>query len=179
MNIPNILSIFRLVVTVFFVLAVNQGRYRFALVLFILQGLSDLLDGLLARVMNKKTSLGAYLDPIADKAMLLSAYVVLYFHGTIPLWVAAVILLKDTIVATGFLILYRIFGKVRLVPSMFGKTSTALQIMTVIYVLWSSDTIYEPYNKFFFWPMIICTVVAGLQYVVRGVAILTRREPAS
>jgi len=179
MNVPNILSIFRLVMTVFFILAVNQGRFRLALVLFILQGLSDLLDGLLARMMNKKTSLGAYLDPIADKAMLVSAYLVLYFHDIIPLWVVAVILLKDAVVATGFLILYRIFGKVKLIPSIFGKTSTALQMLAVVWVLWSCDTPYEVYNSFFFYPMVVCTVVAGVQYVARGINILTRREPAS
>ena len=179
MNVPNILSIFRLVMTVFFILAVNQGRFRFALVLFILQGLSDLLDGLLARMMNKKTSLGAYLDPIADKAMLVSAYLVLYFHDIIPLWVVAVILLKDAVVATGFLILYRIFGKVKLIPSIFGKTSTALQMVTVVYVLWAEGTGYDAYNSFFFYPMIVCTVVAGVQYMARGINILTRREPAS
>jgi cardiolipin synthase len=179
MNVPNILSIFRLVMTVFFILAVNQGRFRFALFLFILQGLSDLLDGLLARMMNKKTSLGAYLDPIADKAMLVSAYLVLYFHEIIPLWVVAVILLKDVVVATGFLILYRMFGKVRLIPSIFGKTSTALQMLTVVYVLWSCGTAYEAYNSYFFYPMIVCTVVAGVQYMARGINILTRREPAS
>jgi cardiolipin synthase (CMP-forming) len=179
MNVPNILSIFRLVMTVFFILAVNQGRFRFALFLFILQGLSDLLDGLLARMMNKKTSLGAYLDPIADKAMLVSAYLVLYFHEIIPLWVVAVILLKDVVVATGFLILYRMFGKVKLIPSIFGKTSTALQMLTVVYVLWSAGTAYQGYNNFFFYPMIVCTIVAGVQYVARGINILTRREPAS
>jgi len=90
-----------------------------------------------------------------------------------------VILLKDAVVATGFLILYRIFGKVKLIPSIFGKTSTALQMLTVVWVLWSCDTPYEAYNTFFFYPMIVCTIVAGVQYVARGINILTRREPAS
>ena len=111
--------------------------------------------------------------------MLLSAYLVLYFHEIIPLWVVAIIILKDVVVATGFLILYRMFGKVKLIPSIFGKTSTALQMLTVVYVLWSAGTAYEAYNSYFFYPMIVCTIVAGVQYMARGVNILTRREPAS
>jgi cardiolipin synthase (CMP-forming) len=176
MNIPNILSIFRLFVTIFFVLAVNQGRLRLALLLFILQGVSDLLDGFLARIMNKRTPLGAFLDPIADKAMLVSAYVVLYIHDIIPLWVTLVVLLKDVVMAIGFLILYRIFGKVRLIPSIYGKTSTLLQILTVVYVLWSEG---DAYSMYFFLPTVVVTVIAGVLYMVRGFSILLKREPAS
>ncbi len=176
MNIPNILSIFRLFVTIFFVLAVNQGKFRLALLLFIIQGVSDLLDGFLARVMNMKTPLGAFLDPIADKAMLVSAYVVLYLHGILPLWLTLVVLLRDVVMASGFLILYRMFGKVRLIPSVYGKTSTFLQILTVVYALWSIERTYDIY---LYCITAAFTIVAGILYMVRGVAILTKREPAS
>ena len=176
MNIPNILSIFRLFVTVFFVLAVNQGRLRLALALFILQGVSDLLDGFLARIMNKRTSLGAILDPIADKAMLVSSYVALYFHGIIPLWVTMIVLMRDVVVSIGFLILYRMFGRVKLIPSQAGKISTTLQILTVVYVLWSADRTYQ---YFFYYPTVCFTLWAGVQYVTRGLRILTKREAAS
>jgi|WetSurMetagenome_2_1015567.scaffolds.fasta_scaffold271668_2 cardiolipin synthase (CMP-forming) len=176
MNIPNILSIFRLFVTIFFVLAVNQGRLRLALLLFVLQGVSDLLDGFLARIMNKRTSLGAFLDPIADKAMLVSAYVVLYLHDIIPLWVTLVVLLKDVVMAIGFLILYKVFGKIRLIPSIYGKTATLLQILTVVYVLWSEG---DAYSAYFFYPTAVITIVAMVLYMVRGFSILLKREPAS
>ena len=173
MNIPNILSILRLFVTVFFVLAVQQGRLKLALGLFILQGVSDVLDGFLARIMNKRTALGAFLDPIADKAMLVSAYVALYFHDIIPLWVTLIVLTRDVVVSVGFLILYKIFGRVKLIPSVCGKISTALQILTVVYLLWSGDRAYQ---YFFFYPTVFFTIVAGIQYVVRGIRILTKRE---
>jgi cardiolipin synthase (CMP-forming) len=176
MNVPNILSIFRLFMTVFFVLAVSQGKLKLALLLFILQGLSDLLDGFIARAMNLKTPLGAFLDPIADKAMLVSAYVALYLHGLLPLWVTLVVLLRDVVVATGFLILYKIFGKVRLIPTIYGKASTALQILTIVYVLWSDDRAYQLY---LFVPTAFFTLFAGLQYVTRGFSILNKREPAA
>ena len=176
MNIPNILSIFRLLVTVFFVMAINQGRLKFALCLFVLQGVSDLLDGFLARIMNKRTPLGAFLDPIADKAMLVSSYVVLYFHDIIPFWVTMVVLSRDVIVSVGFLILYRMFGKVKLIPSLCGKTSTVLQILTVVYLLMFDDRTYQ---AFFFYPTALFTVVAGIQYVTRGINILLGRDAAT
>ena len=160
----------------FFVVTVNQGRLHLALLLFVLQGLSDLLDGFFARIMNKKTSLGAFLDPIADKAMLVSAYIVLCVNDFIPLWVTLVVLLRDVIVSIGFLILYKIFGKVRLIPTIYGKTSTALQILTVVYVLWAEGGQYQSY---FFYPTVFFTVFAGIQYVTRGFSILLRREAAS
>ncbi len=175
MNIPNLLSIFRFFFTFFFVFAVMQGKLRLALYLFILQGLSDLLDGFFARIMNKKTSLGAFLDPVADKVMLMSSYVVLSCYDFIPWWLTMVMLLREVVVTSGFLALYKMFGKVRLIPSIYGKTATACQILTVVYVLWSPDGAYGP---FFFYPTALVTLAAGIHYVSRGFAILHKREPA-
>ena len=84
MNVPNLLSLFRILITFFFILAVYHDRFDYALYLFILQGVTDLLDGYIARVMSKKTNLGAYLDPIADKTMLLAAFVMLSIKGIVP-----------------------------------------------------------------------------------------------
>ena len=76
-NLPNIISIFRFFVTFYFIYAVYQGWLRLALYLFLIQGISDLLDGFIARVMQTKTDLGAFLDPLADKIMLVGAFVML------------------------------------------------------------------------------------------------------
>ena len=103
MNAPNLLSIFRLFITFFFILAVYYDRLDYALYLFILQGVTDLLDGFIARVMSKKTNLGAYLDPIADKTMLVAAFIMLSIKDIVPVWLPALIILKDLIVAIGFL----------------------------------------------------------------------------
>jgi len=86
MNIPNFISILRFFITFFFIIAVYEGKFRTGLYLFMLQGLSDLLDGFLARTVSKKTRLGAFLDPLADKTMLVSSYVVLYIKNIIPCW---------------------------------------------------------------------------------------------
>lgn len=166
MNVPNMLSIFRLFVTIFFILAVNNGEFRVALYLFMLQGLSDLLDGFLARVMGKKTNLGAFLDPIADKTMLVSAYIVLYLRNVIPLWMTSIVLVRDFVICCGFFVLYKFSYKPQLLPSIWGKLTTALQIATVIYVLWSGQ---REYGLLLYAVTALFTIISGIHYIFRGI----------
>jgi len=173
MNLPNLLSIFRLFLTSLFIVSINQGRFRVALYLFVLQGISDMLDGFFARIMGKKTYLGAFLDPIADKVMLVSSFTVLYLQGIIPLWVTCVVLLRDFVISSGFLILYKLSYKVKPSPAFLGKLATVSQIITIIYILWSHTRTYE---VFFFYATIFFTVVSGFQYILRGFRILLKKE---
>ena len=172
MNVPNLLSLFRILITFFFILAVYYNRLDYALYLFILQGLTDLLDGFIARVMSTKTNLGAYLDPIADKTMLLAAFIMLSIKNIVPVWLPALIILKDLIVAIGFFILYRLGRTIKPVPSIFGKITTTCQIVTVLFILliqifsWSNVRVYSDALIFvtaFF------TVLAGSHYVYQGI----------
>ena len=135
MNVPNLLSLFRILITFFFILAVYHDRLGYALYLFILQGITDLLDGFIARVMSKKTNLGAFLDPIADKTMLVGAFVMLSIKGIVPVWLPALIVLKDLVVAVGFYLLYRRAFTIKPVPTIFGKITTTCQIATVLFIL--------------------------------------------
>jgi cardiolipin synthase (CMP-forming) len=179
-NLPNIISILRFFITFYFIYAVYQGRMRLALYLFLIQGISDLLDGFIARVMDWKTELGAYLDPIADKTMLISAFVVLYIVGIVPLWLTALVLGRDIVIAVGYLILYHYANNVRPRPTIFGKITTALQIATILYVLWSwsvpGSTLRE-YTQMLFIVTGLSTVVSGTHYVIGGLRTLknTRR----
>ncbi len=172
MNVPNLLSLFRILITFFFILAVCRNRLDYALYLFILQGLTDLLDGFIARVMGKKTELGAYLDPIADKIMLVAAFVILSIKDIIPMWLPVLIISKDIGIAIGFFILYRLVGSTNPLPSIFGKLTTTCQILTILFVLiaeifsWSSGRVY--YNIFFFVTAFI-TVLSGLHYIYYGI----------
>jgi cardiolipin synthase len=179
MNIPNLLSIFRFFLTFFFIMAVNNGRLHLALFLFILQGVSDLLDGFLARVMGKKTHLGAFLDPIADKTMLVASFILLYLHQIIPLWLTSLVLIRDLVIACGFLVLYRLSCTTQPAPSIFGKITTACQIVTVVYVLWSEA---RPYGDAFFYITALSTAVSGIHYIIIGLRMLYRgrlRQPAN
>jgi len=172
MNIPNFLTIFRLFVTSFFILAIHYGEFKIALWLFVVQAITDLLDGFLARVLGAKTSLGALLDPLADKAMLVSSFIVLYLKDIVPFWVTFIVLVRDFVLTFGYLILCRLFGKIEIIPSVLGKLTTFCQIATVVYVLWSD---IRAYQNFFFYPTIALTIVTGIHYVCQGVIIIKNK----
>ncbi len=174
MNLPNGLSLFRLFVTAFFILVAAYGRYRLALALFLLQAVSDLLDGFFARRMGAKTMLGAYLDPLADKVMLASAYIVLSLRGLIPTLLCAVVIVRDIVISAGFLIIFKRGLKMSPAPSFISKTTTVFQMVTIVYVLlWSAQGSLKP---FFFYATAVLTLASGLQYVYMGGAVLFRKE---
>jgi cardiolipin synthase len=176
MNLPNILSIFRFFVTFYFIYAVYQGRMRLALYLFLIQGISDLLDGFIARVTGSKTELGAYLDPIADKTMLVAAFVMLYFVNTIPGWLTLLVLGRDVVIAIGYLVLYRSASNIKPRPTIFGKITTACQIATILYVLWSADRFnLRAYDVIFFTLTAAATIVSGVHYVIGGWNVFTKK----
>jgi cardiolipin synthase len=174
LNLPNILSIFRFFVTFYFIYAVYQGRMRLALYLFLIQGISDLLDGFIARVMKSKTELGAYLDPIADKTMLVAAFVMLYVVDIIPGWLTLLVLGRDVVIATGYFVLYRCASNVTPRPTIFGKVTTACQIATILYVLWSAGSIgLAAYNVVFFFITAVSTIISGIHYIIGGWSVFT------
>ena len=173
MNLPNLLSIFRLCLTAFFILAMTHGRYQLALVLFIAQAISDLLDGFFARMMHKKTDLGAWLDPIADKVMLMSSYLVLGFQQIIPFWVVAIVLLRDIVVLLGFLVLHLASYRVAPAPSTLGKATTLFQMVTILYVLWSTT---REFQEYFLYATAGLTILSGFQYILLGFSALFRKE---
>jgi len=172
MNLPNLLTILRLFVTSFFILAIQYGEFRIALWLFVVQAVTDLLDGFLARVLGEKTSLGALLDPLADKAMLVSSFVVLYLKDIVPLWVTSVVLLRDLILTLGYLILCKLFRKIEIVPSVLGKLTTFCQIGTVVYILWSGE---RSYQNFFYYTTVALTIITGIHYIYDGLRILKNK----
>jgi len=173
MNIPNLLSLFRLFVTVFFIAAINCNRFDIALLLFAVQAISDLLDGFLARIMKTKTYLGAFLDPLADKVMLVSSYIVLSIHNIIPFWVTSVVVVRDLVILTGFFMLYKFSYKAKPTPIVLSKITTLSQICTVVYMLWPSDKIY---SKQFFYVTVALSVLSGCQYVSDGIRIYVKKE---
>jgi cardiolipin synthase (CMP-forming) len=173
MNLPNLLSLFRLFITAFFIVLISYQQFRLALLLFIVQALSDLLDGFLARRMDAKTSLGAYLDPLADKVMLASSYLVLMFQKIIPAWLVVTVLVRDLIITLGFFLLTRRTVRLEPVPTMVSKTTTVFQMLTVVYVLWSTE---RAFDSMFFYATALLTAVSGIQYIMVGFGILFRKE---
>jgi cardiolipin synthase (CMP-forming) len=134
-TVPNQLTFLRLGFLPFFIIFIHYHRYGIALGILILAGLTDGLDGLLARSLNQKSALGAYLDPIADKLLLSSSFVVLALNQRIGWWLAALVLGRDVILLTAASVILVAGGYRPFPPSIYGKATTALQILLVFTVV--------------------------------------------
>jgi cardiolipin synthase len=134
-TVPNQLTFLRLGFLPLFIILVFYRRYGWALGILIVSGLTDTFDGLLARSLNQKTSLGAYLDPIADKLLLSSSFVVLAFNGQIRWWLTILVLGRDILILTTAVVILLTAGYRTFPPSIYGKITTTLQIFLVFTVL--------------------------------------------
>jgi cardiolipin synthase (CMP-forming) len=132
---PNQLTLLRLVFLPFIIIKLVEGHYESALVLFTLAGLSDLLDGLLARSLGQQTMLGQYLDPIADKLLLSTSFLVLSILHKIPWKFTVLVFSRDISILTASAVLYAIAGLRDFRPSIFGKANTFAQLAAVFFVL--------------------------------------------
>lgn len=134
-QLPNLITLSRIALTPGFVLLLNDGQYLWALVLFTVAGLSDGLDGLIAKRFQSTTRLGAILDPTADKILLVSAYVMLTVLGHFPPWLVIVVAFRDLLIVSGYLVYTSMHGPVQMRPSWLSKINTLLQIILVVAVL--------------------------------------------
>jgi cardiolipin synthase len=132
---PNLLTLMRLFIIPFLVISILDGHYRISFALFILAGISDALDGLLARWLSQKTTLGQYLDPIADKLLLSTLFVVLTHVGMIPQYVTVLVFSRDVGILLISTLLFVTGGLRDFRPSLFGKLNTLMQIVALIAVL--------------------------------------------
>ncbi|BCR05153.1 CDP-alcohol phosphatidyltransferase [Desulfuromonas versatilis] len=135
LNLPNVLTLSRILLIPVFLIGIIYNWLSLALALFVLAGLTDLLDGYLARRMHQTTALGAYLDPVADKLLMTVAFIALAATGVVPAWLAVVAVSKDLFISLGAGILYFSGGDFRALPSTLGKTATCLQMVTVAMAL--------------------------------------------
>lgn len=139
-TIPNLLSLLRMGLTPLFIISVVNGQAVAALATFAAAGITDALDGYIARTYGQQSRLGAYLDPIADKMLLMSAYVVLavpgLHHGAlIPVWVTVLVIARDLIILTIALVSYLALGTRRFQPNLLSKVNTIVQVVTAIAIL--------------------------------------------
>ena len=173
-TIPNFLSLLRMGLVPLFIIAVIDGESRKALLIFVAAGVTDALDGFIARFANQQSLLGAYLDPIADKLLLTSAYVALSIpqlnHGApIPLWVTVLVLARDLLIVVMALILYLAAGVRRFPPSVLSKITTVVQVTAVALVLVSALwPPLEPVASTLVYAVALLTVASGLDYIVRA-----------
>jgi cardiolipin synthase len=179
LNIPNFLTLLRIIAIPCFLILLEDLRYGWALAVFVGAGITDGLDGAIARLTHTKTTLGAYLDPAADKLLLVSAFIALGFMHVVPRWLAVVVIMRDAIIVLGYFLLFMMTQSAMEVrPSVSGKASTALQLSSVSLVLVSlarPGVVPSQITEAVFYMTGTVTAGAGLQYMYRGLAWLQGR----
>jgi cardiolipin synthase (CMP-forming) len=135
MTIPNVITIIRLFLVPLVVLMIVQGRMQAAFVLFLTAGISDAVDGAIARRFDMKSELGAYLDPLADKALIVSIYVTLAITGVIPSWLTILVVARDIMIVSAVMISWIMDKPVEIAPIIVSKLNTGAQIGFAILVL--------------------------------------------
>lgn len=159
----------RIVIIPVFITSIVYDRYRYALYLFSCAAVTDVLDGLMARLTNQKTQLGTFLDPLADKFLLVTTFIVFAVYGWIPKWVAIAVISRDLIVVIGWFLLFMLTDNSRVEPAIMGKAAIALQVLTLAYVLLSINfKALPPAPNSLFWLTAAVTCLSGLQYIFRG-----------
>jgi cardiolipin synthase len=170
MNLPNSLTFLRILLIPFFVGFLLYGHYGWALMTLVVAGVTDVLDGVIARMADQRTKLGAYLDPLADKLLLTSAFVTLSVLHVVPGWVAIVVLSRDLILVAGTLLLHITQTPIEVAPTLLGKGTTLLQLSYLILAL---ILVHRQQNVEMLIPllglMLVLTVISGLQYVYQGI----------
>ena len=165
---PNQLTLLRLIFIPFVITNVLDNNWRWALGLLILAGLSDALDGWLARALNQRTLLGQYLDPIADKLLLSSLFLVLSFARKIPWKYTVLVLSRDLCIIATAMALYATVGLRDFRPSIYGKINTVCQIAAVFFVVLAqvvATPAVELLERLLLYATFAFTLLSGIHYI--------------
>ena len=179
-HIPNLICIMRILLVVPIVMLLLEGRYRQALVLIVLAGLSDGLDGFLARRYEWTSRIGGLLDPLADKLLFVSVFASLSWTGLVPTWLFAVVIGRDLVIVTGATAYEFLIGPVEPNPSRVGKLNTVMALLYLFFIMTSQ--IYD-------WPpdvsiliigagVFVVSLVSGLDYVLTWSRLAVRARAA-
>jgi cardiolipin synthase len=172
-NIPNILTVLRILVTPLFVIFLIRNQHGYALLVFVFAGVSDGLDGLIARWLNQRSDLGAVLDPIADKLLLTAAYITLGILKDIPGWLAVLVISRDVLIVTGIAVLTFADIHFDIRPSLVSKWTTVFQILLIGVSLLEFDfSGAQTLQAVLGWVTAGMTVLSGLHYTYLGLNIL-------
>ena len=164
---PNLLTILRICIAPFLVAAILENRFKLGFILFVIAGLTDAFDGLLARALKQRTVLGEYLDPIADKLLLSTLFLVLLHEGLMPVRVTVLVFGRDVGILLVSAVLYAVAGRRDFQPSVFGKINTLAQVLAVAVVILHQSTQAAwvvALRSFALWATMVFTVVSGLHY---------------
>ncbi len=181
LNVANFLTISRVIAIPFFIVALTYKQNGIALAIFIGCGLTDGLDGFIARTYHQRTAIGAFLDPLADKLLLTSSFVtlaILDLPNQLPFWLIVTAISRDVIISIGIAVLFMLNTHVPIAPTKVGKLTTFLQITLIIVVLFLNyHNTYRPDIILpLCWLTFTVALVSGLDYVYQGVHLLNKNS---
>jgi cardiolipin synthase len=177
-TLANQLTFLRLVAVPFFTLAVLGARFGVALALFVAAAITDLLDGLTARMLRQRTPLGAYLDPAADKLLLVSAFILLTDYpamfqdipmvARLPIWLSILAISRDILIVAVALMMYLAYGRTHFEPTLWGKLTTASEALTIgLFLLANAVGVAHPVLEVAVWVTLGLILVSGFHYLFR------------
>lgn len=168
-NTATQLTLGRIILIPFFVILLIYNYIGSSLLVFALASLTDALDGFVARRSNQRTQVGTFLDPLADKALLIASFITLAILRFLPSWLAVITISRDLIIVLGSLIVYILTGNLNFSPTFLGKTTTLAQILTILLAL-----LGQLFPKLSFslhplsWFTASLTIMSGFQYLSIG-----------
>jgi cardiolipin synthase len=172
LTLPNFLTLLRIIAIPIFLVLLVSGKYAPAYILFLAAGITDTVDGAVARLTDSRSDLGAFLDPLADKLLLVSSFLVLGINSAIAPWLVVVVISRDVIVVLGYLVLYLVHQKSMAIdPSRLGKVNTFFELFTVGFALMSLARPALPMaipNMVLQSVTAITSAASGVHYVYRG-----------
>ncbi len=166
-TVPNLICVLRMALTVPIVLLLAEGRFGYTLALFVLAAASDALDGYLAKTFGWTSDVGKWLDPLADKLLLVSVFITLACIGLVPVWLAAVAVARDVVIGVGAAVYKWLFGPLEGRPTVPSKINTLVQLLFVIAVVWRAA--FPVFPEWVITALgalvLVTTVVSGVDYV--------------
>ncbi len=175
MNLPNAITIIRILLIPLFLYKVIEGEMIFATAVYLTAAITDGLDGFIARVWKLQTKLGTFLDPMADKLLITTSFLTLSVLKIIPLWLALAVISRDFIIVGGSLLVYLIKNDLTIQPQPIGKVTTFFQFSYILLVLLQSATDIS-YLSNLYGPMVLITgsltIISGAVYILDGLRAL-------
>lgn len=166
MNLPNAITLLRILLVPALVWVLLVHNLNEALWIFLLAGLSDALDGFIAKRFHLTTRLGSFLDPAADKLLLVSSFICLAYLGLVPVWLALIVCFRDLLIVGGAITWQMLFGNLSMEPIFISKVNTFFQILYILAILWQAiDHHQGGLADILAWTVATTTLVSGIAYV--------------
>jgi cardiolipin synthase len=178
-TVANLLSFFRIALIFPFLYLIMEGRFGLALAVFFVASVTDFVDGYAARRFKQQSSLGRFLDPLADKLLTTAAFVALAVprssFATVPVWLAAIVVGRDLLIVAGALVVYRFTGFRKFTPTFLGKVNTLFELGLIVWFL-----VFHTTGRLIFllpalYAIVALSIVAsGIEYAIQGIKMLLR-----